>query len=82
VSVKFWNEEWLCTFKLADVYLRLYALESMKDCNISDRLLKLSGHLSSAWNWRRSIRNGREKEEMESLASLLEGVELKSRLDG
>ncbi|GKE19722.1 RNA-directed DNA polymerase, eukaryota, reverse transcriptase zinc-binding domain protein [Tanacetum coccineum] len=82
VSVKFWDEEWLGTFKLADVYPRLYALESMKDCNVSDRLLKLSGHLSSAWNWRRSIRNGREKEEMESLACLLEGVELKSGPDG
>ncbi|GKE64956.1 RNA-directed DNA polymerase, eukaryota, reverse transcriptase zinc-binding domain protein [Tanacetum coccineum] len=82
VSVKFWDEEWLGTFKLADVYPRLYALESMKDCNISDHLLKLSGRLSSAWNWRRSIRNGREKEEMESLASLLEGVEIKSGLDG
>ncbi|GJZ96747.1 hypothetical protein Tco_0669081 [Tanacetum coccineum] len=57
VSVQFWDEEWLGTFKLADVYPRLYALESMKDCNIFDRLLKLSGHLSSAWNWRRSIRN-------------------------
>ncbi|GKB40474.1 RNA-directed DNA polymerase, eukaryota [Tanacetum coccineum] len=56
--------------------------KSMKDCNVSDRLLKLSGHLSTAWNWRRSIRNGREKEEMESLACLLEGVELKSGPDG
>ncbi|GJX02447.1 putative RNA-directed DNA polymerase [Tanacetum coccineum] len=49
VSVKFWDEVWLGTFKLADVYPRLYALESMKDCNVSDRLLKLSGHLSTAW---------------------------------
>ncbi|GJU46914.1 hypothetical protein Tco_1204180 [Tanacetum coccineum] len=56
----------------------LYALESMKDCNISDRLFKLGEHLSLAWNWRRPIRNGRENEEMESLACLIEGVELKS----
>nr|GEV91762.1 RNA-directed DNA polymerase, eukaryota, reverse transcriptase zinc-binding domain protein [Tanacetum cinerariifolium] len=50
VLVKFWDEEWLGTFKLADVYPRLYALQ--------------------------------EKEEMESLASLLEGMELKSGPDG
>ncbi|GKG41111.1 hypothetical protein Tco_0470323, partial [Tanacetum coccineum] len=36
VSVQFWDEEWLGTFKLADVYPRLYALESMKDCNMQD----------------------------------------------
>ncbi|GJW89313.1 multiprotein-bridging factor 1a [Tanacetum coccineum] len=46
------DEEWLGTFKLADVFPRLYALESMKDCYISDRLIKLNDHLSSAWNWR------------------------------
>ncbi|GJW14950.1 hypothetical protein Tco_0019083 [Tanacetum coccineum] len=44
------------------------SIESMKDCNISDRLFKSSEHLSSTWNWHRPIRNGREKEEMESLA--------------
>ncbi|PWA90643.1 NB-ARC domains-containing protein [Artemisia annua] len=82
VSIKFWDEEWLGSFKLAEVYPRLYALESMKDCNISDRLFKVNGHLSSAWNWRRSIRDGREKEEMESLVCLIQGVELKSGPDG
>ncbi|GJS75951.1 RNA-directed DNA polymerase, eukaryota, reverse transcriptase zinc-binding domain protein [Tanacetum coccineum] len=82
VSVKFWDEEWLGAFKLADVYPGLYALVSIKYCNISDHLFKLSEHLSSAWNWRRSIRNAREKEEMKSLACLLEGVELKSGTDG
>ncbi|GJW42450.1 zinc finger, CCHC-type containing protein [Tanacetum coccineum] len=82
VLIKFWDEEWLGAFKLADVYPRLYVLESMKDCNISDRLFKSSEHLSSTWNWHRPIRNGREKEEMESLACLLEGVELKSVRDG
>ena len=74
VSIKFWDEEWLGTFKLAEVYPRLYALESLKDCNISDRLFKLNDHLSFDWNWRRSIRGGREKEEMESLACLIQGV--------
>ncbi|GJT79521.1 hypothetical protein Tco_1053863 [Tanacetum coccineum] len=74
--------EWLGTFKLTDVYPRLYALESMKDCNVSNRLIKLSGHFSLAWNWRHSICNGREKENMESLVCLLEGVELKSGPDG
>ncbi|PWA41264.1 RNA-directed DNA polymerase, eukaryota, Reverse transcriptase zinc-binding domain protein [Artemisia annua] len=54
----------------------------MKDCNISDRLFKVNGHISSAWNWRRSIRDGREKEEMESLVCLIQGVELKSGPDG
>ena len=82
VSIKFWDEEWLGTFKLAEVYPRLYALESMKDCNIADRLLKLNGHLSLAWNWRRCIRGGREKEEMDSLTCLIQGVELKSGPDG
>ncbi|PWA87600.1 Endonuclease/exonuclease/phosphatase [Artemisia annua] len=42
----------------------------------------VNGHLSSAWNWRRSIRDGREKEEMESLVCLIQGVELKSGPDG
>ncbi|GKB62951.1 RNA-directed DNA polymerase, eukaryota [Tanacetum coccineum] len=81
-SIKFWDEEWLGTFKLADVFPRLYALESMKDCNISGRLIKLNDHLSSAWNWRRPIRNGREKEEIDSLTCLIQGVELKSGPDG
>nr|GEX34911.1 RNA-directed DNA polymerase, eukaryota, reverse transcriptase zinc-binding domain protein [Tanacetum cinerariifolium] len=52
--------------------------DSMKDCNIFDRLFKLGKHLSLAWNWRRPIRNDRENEEIECLACLLEGVELKS----
>ncbi|PWA43271.1 RNA-directed DNA polymerase, eukaryota, Reverse transcriptase zinc-binding domain protein [Artemisia annua] len=82
VSIKFWDEEWLGTFKLAEVYPRLYALESMKDCNIADRLFKSNGHISLAWNWRRCIRGGREKEEMDSLTCLIQGVELKSGPDG
>ncbi|GJY37782.1 hypothetical protein Tco_0424146 [Tanacetum coccineum] len=69
VLVKFWDEEWLGTFKLADVYPRLYALESMKDCNISDRLLKLNGHISSAWNWRRSIQSMANAEHAPAMAS-------------
>ncbi|PWA57166.1 reverse transcriptase domain, Reverse transcriptase zinc-binding domain protein [Artemisia annua] len=76
VSIKFWDEEWLGTFKLAEVYPRLYALESMEDCKISDRLLKLNDHLSMAWSWRRPIRGGREKEELECLACLMQRVEL------
>ncbi|GJZ21204.1 RNA-directed DNA polymerase, eukaryota, reverse transcriptase zinc-binding domain protein [Tanacetum coccineum] len=48
VSIKFWDEEWLDTFKLADVFPRLYALESMKDCNISGVELK-SG--PDGWSW-------------------------------
>nr|GEU66349.1 hypothetical protein [Tanacetum cinerariifolium] len=59
VSVKIWDGEWLGAFKLADVYHRFYVLEPIKDCNISDRLFKSSEHLSSTWNWRRPIRNGR-----------------------
>ncbi|GJZ42433.1 hypothetical protein Tco_0589319 [Tanacetum coccineum] len=69
VLVKFWDEEWLGTFKLAHVYPRLYALESMKDCNISDRLLKLNGHISSAWNWRRSIQSMANAEHAPAMAS-------------
>ncbi|GJT94609.1 hypothetical protein Tco_1090127 [Tanacetum coccineum] len=45
------------------------SIESMKDCNISDRLLKLNGHLSSAWNWRRFIQSMANAEHAPAMAS-------------
>ncbi|GKD17831.1 hypothetical protein Tco_1206989 [Tanacetum coccineum] len=41
-SVKFWEETWYGNAPFKDVYLRLYALESSKSCNINERL---SAHL-------------------------------------
>ncbi|PWA41586.1 hypothetical protein CTI12_AA459190 [Artemisia annua] len=72
---KFWHDCWFGTSNFMSLFPRMYALETHKDCLISERcfsggLMDLPSHV---WAWRRSPRDGIEKAQFDDLVNLLVG---------
>ncbi|PWA85898.1 reverse transcriptase domain, Reverse transcriptase zinc-binding domain protein [Artemisia annua] len=72
---KFWHDCWFGTSNFMSLFPRMYALETHKDCLISEScfsggLMDLSSHV---WAWRRSPRDGIEKAQFDDLVNLLLG---------
>ncbi|GJW01986.1 reverse transcriptase domain, reverse transcriptase zinc-binding domain protein [Tanacetum coccineum] len=72
---RFWHDCWFGTSNFMTLFPRMYALETHKDCLISERcvsggLIDLSSHV---WAWRRSPRDGIEKAQFDDLVNILVG---------
>ncbi|GKB25262.1 RNA-directed DNA polymerase, eukaryota, reverse transcriptase zinc-binding domain protein [Tanacetum coccineum] len=72
---KFWHDCWFGTSNFMTLFPRMYALETHKECLISERcvsggLIDLSFHF---WAWRRSPRYGKEKAQFDDLVNILLG---------
>ncbi|GKD26730.1 RNA-directed DNA polymerase, eukaryota, reverse transcriptase zinc-binding domain protein [Tanacetum coccineum] len=64
----FWKDPWCGVGSpLKTIFPRLYALESNKDCTISDRWCWLNNSWYSNWSWRSSLR----ERNLDDLASLI-----------
>ena len=67
----FWNDAWLGEQCLKNIFPRLYALEQFKECKVVDRCNMLYGSKSRIWDWRRGLRDGHEKNQLDGLLYLL-----------
>ncbi|GJR24031.1 RNA-directed DNA polymerase, eukaryota, reverse transcriptase zinc-binding domain protein [Tanacetum coccineum] len=77
-STSFWKDRWCGDgSRLMDMFPRLFALESFKDCKISDRWHCLDGRWCGNWAWRSPPR-GRALDELASLATRIGNLTLYS----
>ncbi|PWA36452.1 RNA-directed DNA polymerase, eukaryota [Artemisia annua] len=66
-NTRFWDDVWIDNQLLPTRFPRLYALETCKDANISDRWPATGW----SWSWRRIMRGGIEQSQLSELTSLL-----------
>ncbi|GJV10925.1 RNA-directed DNA polymerase, eukaryota, reverse transcriptase zinc-binding domain protein [Tanacetum coccineum] len=75
-STSFWKGHWCGDgSRLMDLFPRLFALESFKDCKISDRWICSDGIWSGNWAWRSPSR-GRALDELTNLVSRIGNLTL------
>ncbi|KAL4573554.1 hypothetical protein LXL04_020364 [Taraxacum kok-saghyz] len=76
-KLQLWNEAWNGEDILKHKYPRLFNLETEKNATVPSRLSINGGN----WKWRRTVREGREKEELESLQSEIGKRSLNNEID-
>ncbi|GKD04286.1 hypothetical protein Tco_1179260 [Tanacetum coccineum] len=77
-GTSFWADPWCPNGSvLKDLYPRLFALETQKDCKVSDRWKCSSGTWSGNWSWRLPPR-GRAIDDLLSLECLIGSLILDS----
>ncbi|GJS79466.1 RNA-directed DNA polymerase, eukaryota [Tanacetum coccineum] len=76
-NTKFWEELWKGEVLFKNLFPRLYALETVKNISVADKMAQPS--LDSSF--RRNVRGGAEQVQMVSLLSLLEGLILPNMID-
>nr|GEV71698.1 RNA-directed DNA polymerase, eukaryota, reverse transcriptase zinc-binding domain protein [Tanacetum cinerariifolium] len=76
-NTMFWDELWNDEVLFKNLFPRLYALESVKNISVADKMAQPS----LEYSFRRNIRGGAEQVQMASLLSLLEGLILPSMID-
>lgn len=70
-NTNFWDDIWCEAGRhLMDLFPRLYALESKKDCKVSERWVFSNGMWGGIWAWRSPPR-GRSSSDLQSLTSIL-----------
>ncbi|KAL4575183.1 hypothetical protein LXL04_022025 [Taraxacum kok-saghyz] len=62
-KLQFWNDAWNGDENFKSKYPRLYNLETEKSVKVANRM----SSIGSNWKWRRTVREGREKEELENI---------------
>ncbi|GKC77815.1 retrotransposon protein, putative, ty1-copia subclass [Tanacetum coccineum] len=73
-DTRFWKD--VCCIegiRLMDKFPRLYALESNKDCKVSDRWVLSDGVWRGNWDWRSPLR-GRSSDELSFLVSVINNL--------
>ncbi|PWA95618.1 RNA-directed DNA polymerase, eukaryota, Reverse transcriptase zinc-binding domain protein [Artemisia annua] len=75
-TFKFWEDIWIGESNFKSLFPRLFSLEVHKDCKIIDRCTFTNGLLSPNWAWRRNIRDGVEKSQLDDMMLLLRDVSL------
>nr|GEX26395.1 RNA-directed DNA polymerase, eukaryota, reverse transcriptase zinc-binding domain protein [Tanacetum cinerariifolium] len=76
-NTMFWDELWKGGVLFKNLFPRLYALESVKNISVADKMAQPS----LEYSFRRNIRGGAEQVQMPSLLSLLEGLILANMID-
>ncbi|KAL4560066.1 hypothetical protein LXL04_032214 [Taraxacum kok-saghyz] len=72
-NTHFWKDKWLGEELLKNNYPELFRMEVEKDCKVADRILGMSDY---GWNWKRSLRRGRELNTLEDLKRDISNVPL------
>ncbi|PWA77639.1 Endonuclease/exonuclease/phosphatase [Artemisia annua] len=62
---------WIGEQKLETLFPRLFSLEVNKDCKVVDRCNLNNGPHTRTWQWRRPVRDGVEKEQLDGLLNIL-----------
>ncbi|KAJ9551779.1 LOW QUALITY PROTEIN: hypothetical protein OSB04_015824 [Centaurea solstitialis] len=75
-KTRFWHDRWIGNYTLANKFPRLFALDIDKECSVASRMAISANGASFRGNWRRSLRDGRETDEAENLASICESSRL------
>ncbi|GJX40150.1 hypothetical protein Tco_0255140 [Tanacetum coccineum] len=70
-SIAFWHDNWIGPSDLKSLYPRLFALETNKECRISDRCFTLNGLTHHVWAWRRVVRDGHKMDQLRDLLGLI-----------
>ncbi|PWA40922.1 RNA-directed DNA polymerase, eukaryota, Reverse transcriptase zinc-binding domain protein [Artemisia annua] len=77
----FWNDCWMKNHGLLkNCFLRLYALETSKNCFVANRWVLEDGSWQFKWAWRRHP-SGLASEDLDLLVSLINSLVLESHLD-
>ncbi|GJW89447.1 RNA-directed DNA polymerase, eukaryota [Tanacetum coccineum] len=76
MRTSFWNDFWIGDSQLKYLFPRLYALESIKESSVAD---KLQAHIASSF--RRAVRGGVETQQLNHLLDLLGSVILSNMDD-
>ncbi|GJR46898.1 RNA-directed DNA polymerase, eukaryota [Tanacetum coccineum] len=76
-NTRFWEDLWKGEVVLKDLFPRLYALETMKNISVANKMAQLSLDFS----FRRNARGGVEQLQLVSLQSLLQGLILPNTSD-
>ncbi|PWA36655.1 RNA-directed DNA polymerase, eukaryota, Reverse transcriptase zinc-binding domain protein [Artemisia annua] len=71
LSFSFWKDIWIGEQKLETLFPRLFSLEVNKDCKVVDRCNLNNGPHTRTWQWRRPVRDGVEKEQLDGLLNIL-----------
>ncbi|GJY53799.1 hypothetical protein Tco_0445463 [Tanacetum coccineum] len=71
MSTLFWKDVWIGETPLFDRFPRLFALESLQDCKVSDRCNLNFGPFTRNWAWRMNVRSGSEESQLNNLLDLL-----------
>ncbi|GKC72208.1 RNA-directed DNA polymerase, eukaryota, reverse transcriptase zinc-binding domain protein [Tanacetum coccineum] len=75
-STLFWKDQWCGTgIQLLDLFPRLYALDTTKDCKVIDRWGLVNGVWAETWSWRVQPR-GRTSNDISALTSLIGNLQL------
>ncbi|GKA47992.1 RNA-directed DNA polymerase, eukaryota, reverse transcriptase zinc-binding domain protein [Tanacetum coccineum] len=70
-SIAFWHDNWIRPSNLKSLYPRLFALETNKECRISDLCFTQNGLPYHIWAWRRVVRDGHEMNQLRDLLGLV-----------
>ncbi|KAJ9562123.1 hypothetical protein OSB04_007283 [Centaurea solstitialis] len=73
-DVKFWLDEWCGRERLADRFPRLAALDENRNCSLAERISISEDGVVFKGCWRRRLREGRETEEVNTIADLCKNV--------
>ena len=68
-KTRFWTDTWCDVIPLAGKFPRLAALDTNSNCMVSDRVSKTSHGLVFSWNWRRPIKDGRNRLKLPTFAA-------------
>ena len=77
VQTKFWLDFWSSDMALCDRFPRIFALESVKDISVADKMV--DGSLCASF--RRPIRDGVERQQWQEFLQLIDSVILSSSHD-
>ena len=70
-QISFWHDIWIGDECLKTLFPRLFSLESTRDCKVMDRCYLDNGSYVIKWDWRRPIRDGTERVQLDGLNHLL-----------
>ncbi|GJS89089.1 RNA-directed DNA polymerase, eukaryota, reverse transcriptase zinc-binding domain protein [Tanacetum coccineum] len=70
-SIAFWHDNWIWPSDLKSLYPRHFALETNKECRISDRCFTQNELPHHIWAWRRVMRDGHEMDQLRDLLGVI-----------
>ncbi|PWA96660.1 RNA-directed DNA polymerase, eukaryota, Reverse transcriptase zinc-binding domain protein [Artemisia annua] len=81
-GTRFWTDIWSGNTTFCEKYARLFALERDQSCHVNQKPVGLdSCHSRVIWTWRRPIRLGRERCELNDLQHEISSIILSSNQD-
>lgn len=69
-QTRFWEDDWVGSGKLKNIFSRLYNLEVCKNATVRDRSSWVNGEWVGEWRWSREIR-GRANDDIVNITSFI-----------